>query len=83
MHGKRLGSGGEIGPGGETPEEDPHEGEEFGYVLAGSVQLVLGERVERVRKGESFYFRPTDKHKLVNPGKATARVIWVVTPPTF
>ena len=73
----------EIGPGGETPEEDPHEGEEFGYVLAGSVQLVLGERVERVRKGESFYFRPTDKHKLVNPGKTTARVIWVVTPPTF
>ena len=26
----------ELGPGGETDEDDPHEGEEFGYVLSGS-----------------------------------------------
>ena len=73
----------ELGPGGETAEEDPHEGEEFGYVLSGSVQVVVGMRVVRARKGESFYYHPTDKHKLVNPGKIPARVIWVSTPPTF
>ena len=28
----------ELGPGGETDEDDPHEGEEFGYVLSGSVR---------------------------------------------
>ena len=73
----------EMAPGGETDEDDPHEGEEFGYVLSGCVQVVVGMRVVRARKGESFYYHPTDKHKLVNPGKIPARVIWVSTPPTF
>ena len=71
----------ELGPGGETDEDDPHEGEEFGYVLSGSVRLVIGDRVERVRKDESFYFKPTAPHKLVNAGKSACRVLWVSTPP--
>ncbi len=73
----------ELGPGGETYEDDPHEGEEFGYVLSGSVRIVIGERTLRARKDESFYFKPTAPHKLVNAGKAPCRVIWVSTPPSF
>ncbi len=73
----------EMGPGGETAEDDPHEGEEFGYVLAGSIRIVLGDRVEKVKKDESFYFRPTAPHKLVNAGKTPCKVIWVATPPSF
>jgi len=64
-------------------EDDPHEGEEFGYVLSGSVLLVLGEKRYRVKKGGSFYFRPTRLHYLTNPGKVEARVLWVSTPPSF
>ena len=73
----------EMAPGGETIEDDPHEGEEFGYVLSGSVKIVVGDRVERVRKDESFYFLPTAPHKLVNAGKSVCRVLWVSTPPSF
>ena len=73
----------EMAPGGETSEDDPHEGEEFGYVLAGTVKIVLGDRVERARKGESFYFRPTAPRKLVNAGKGVCKVLWVSTPPSF
>ena len=73
----------EMAPGGETDEDDPHEGEEFGYVLSGSVKIVVGDRVERVRKDESFYFQPTAPHKLVNAGKSVCRVLWVSTPPSF
>ncbi|MBR6891363.1 MAG: cupin domain-containing protein [Clostridia bacterium] len=73
----------EMAPGGQTPESDPHEGEEFGYVLAGTVKIVLGDRTERVRKDESFYFRPTAPHWLVNAGKGVCRVLWVATPPSF
>ena len=73
----------EIGPGGETVEDDPHEGEEFGYVLSGGIQIVLGDRVFRARKDESFCYEPTAVHKLVNPGKTAARVLWVATPPSF
>ena len=70
-------------PGGHTVEDDPHEGEEFGYVLSGAVKIIVGDRVERVRKDESFYFQPTAPHKLVNAGKTTCRVLWVSTPPSF
>ena len=64
-------------------EDDPHEGEEFGYVLTGSVTLVLGSKRYRVKKGGSFYFRPTQVHYLINSGKTEARVLWVSTPPSF
>ncbi len=73
----------EMESGGCTQEEDPHEGEEFGYVLSGAVQIMLGERVVKARKGESFYFRSTEPHYLTNPGKTTARFLWVSTPPSF
>ena len=73
----------EMAPGGETDEDDPHEGEEFGYVLSGAIRIVLGDRSERVRKDESFYFRPNAPHKLVNAGKSVCRVLWVSTPPSF
>jgi transcriptional regulator with XRE-family HTH domain len=73
----------EMAPGGETYEDDPHEGEEFGYVLQGAVDIHIGERVVRARKDESFYFRPGEAHKLVNPGKTVSKFLWVSTPPNF
>ena len=73
----------EMAPGGETAEDDPHEGEEFGFVLAGTIKIVLGDRAERVRKDESFYFRPSAPHKLINAGKGVCKVLWVSTPPSF
>ena len=73
----------ELSPQGSSKEFDPHDGEEFGYVLSGSVRIVIGDRVERARKDESFYFKPTAPHKLVNAGKSSCRVLWVSTPPSF
>lgn len=73
----------EMAPGGETAEDDPHEGEEFGYVLAGTIKIIVGDRIEKVRKDESFYFQPTAPHKLVNAGKTVCKIIWVSTPPSF
>ena len=73
----------ELGPGGETLEVGPHEGEEFGYVLSGTLKLVLGERTLRVRRDESFCFRPAAPHRLVNAGKSPCRVLWISTPPSF
>ena len=70
----------ELGPGGQTMKLSPGEGEEFGYVLSGSVRIVIGDRVERARKDESFYFKPTAPHNLVNAGKSACRVLWVSTP---
>lgn len=62
---------------------DPHEGEEFGYVLDGSVELHIGATTYKVRKGESFYFEPDKEHYIENKNERPARLIWVSTPPSF
>ena len=72
-----------IESGGSTYPDDPHEGEEFGYVLSGSVTLVLGLRRFKLRKGDSFCFKPAEEHYLLNNAQREARVIWVATPPSF
>jgi len=69
--------------GASTAVDDPHEGEEFGHVLSGGVTLVLGEKTYRVRKGDSFSYKPSVQHYLHNTGKTQATVIWVCTPPNF
>lgn len=67
--------------GGETYPDNPHEGEEFGYVLQGSISIHIGSRTYKAKKGESFYFVSDKKHYLSS--KAGAVLIWVSSPPSF
>ena len=69
--------------GGSTYPDNPHEGEEFGYVLSGSICLILGNRTIRVKKGESFYFTANTTHYIRASEKTGATLIWVSTPPSF
>ena len=73
----------DLEPGGKSYEDYPHDGEEFGYVLSGSIVIELGEKRIRARKDESFYFKPTQPHRIVNASKQPAKLIWVATPPSF
>ncbi len=72
-----------LTPGGSTYPDNPHEGEEFGYVLDGQIAIHLGQRVIKARKGESFMLQPQVPHFLSNPGKRPARILWVSSPPSF
>jgi transcriptional regulator with XRE-family HTH domain len=69
--------------GGEMDEQPIHEGEEFGYVISGKVQLRLDDKLYTVEKGECFYFASDRRHTVKNLGKGAAQILWVVTPPTF
>ena len=57
--------------------------EEFGFVLSGTILLHLGKKKFKVKKGESFYFKPRSNHYISNGGKTQAKVIWISTPPSF
>ena len=70
-----------LEPGGSTSPDTPHEGEEFGYILSGSVSIHLGGRVHRAKKGESFCYTCDRQHFLTS--KAGATLIWVSAPPNF
>ena len=73
----------ELGPGGVCDEMPPHEGEEFGYVIAGTVTLLTGALKQKVRAGESFCLHPRSAHTLKNETSHIARFIWVTDPPNF
>ncbi|MBQ6382431.1 MAG: helix-turn-helix domain-containing protein [Clostridia bacterium] len=73
----------EMAEGGRSYSMPPNEGEEFGYVLGGSIFLVIGGRKIRVRSGCSFCIHPREEHYLMNAGKTKAKVLWVSTPPLF
>ncbi len=73
----------ELMPGGRSYADTPHSGEEFGYVLSGTIVLVLGTKQYRVHKGESFYYEADKEHYIMNKSKNTAKVLWVSTPPNF
>ena len=36
--------------GGQYKEEKPHEGEEFGYVLSGSIYLHIGDKKNKIKR---------------------------------
>lgn len=72
-----------LAPGGSTYPDNPHEGEEFGYVLSGNIVLILGNRSIKVKKGESFYFTPSATHYIKAGATSGATLIWISTPPSF
>jgi len=45
--------------------------------------LHLGKKSYRVRKGESFSFKPTMTHYITNGTKGKSTLLWVSTPPSF
>jgi len=61
----------------------PHEGENFGYVIKGTLRINFGGKTITAKAGESFYFKGTKSHYIENPSERTAVLIWVKTPPNF
>jgi transcriptional regulator with XRE-family HTH domain len=72
-----------LKPGEKMEEEGPHEGEEFGFVLAGGIELSLGGKAYRLKRGECFYFRASKQHRIANRLKTKAVILWVSSPPNF
>ena len=75
----------ELPPQGQSHEVAVHEGEEFGYVLSGRINLVNLDtgKVYTVKKGQTFYVKGSFSHCLKNDSAQPARVLWICTPPIF
>lgn len=73
-----------IAPAAGSGESYAHDGEEFLYILRGSLEIqVDGGEKHRLEEGDSFYFESSNEHRWNNPGKKETLVLWVNTPPTF
>jgi DNA-binding transcriptional MerR regulator/quercetin dioxygenase-like cupin family protein len=61
-----------------------HVGEEFIYMLKGSLEFWLDElEVHELQEGDSFWFESNLGHRWFNPTDKEAVLIWVNTPLTF
>jgi transcriptional regulator with XRE-family HTH domain len=74
---------GEVEPTGASAEYASHPGEEFIYVLDGSISLEFVDAEPIIlREGDSAYFVSERPHSYRNNGDALARFLSVSTPPT-
>lgn len=71
----------EFGPGEFLEPRDPMPGEQFGFVLAGTVTLRIDGKTFKVPKEHCFYFKSDQRHQIGNAGERTAKLLWVTTPP--
>ena len=55
-----------------------HSGHEFGYVLSGTLRVVVGFDEFILGPGDSITFPSSTPHRLSNEGNETVRAIWVV-----
>lgn len=55
-----------------------HKGEEFGFMLAGELQLEIEQEIHRVRPGDTIHLIKTVPSQWKNPASETARLIWVI-----
>ena len=73
----------ELEPNSSTYVDMPHEGQEFGYIIEGEIQVIIGKKTYVCKKGETFYFTTNKDHYLKNNTKKLAKLIWVSSPPNF
>ena len=68
--------------GGRNVETAKHEGDEFLYVLGGSIVVrIEGSEAIAMNEGDSLYFEADRPHSYENAGDEPARLLFVVTPP--
>jgi transcriptional regulator with XRE-family HTH domain len=68
-------------PGGASSPDDSfvrHNGHEFGFVLSGSLRVVVGFDEFVLEAGDSITFPSSTPHRLSNEGSETVRAVWVV-----
>lgn len=60
-----------------------HEGEECGIILAGRLQVSVGEQTAILRAGDAYYFKSNQPHNFHNPGNEPCELISACSPPSF
>jgi transcriptional regulator with XRE-family HTH domain len=76
---------GEFQPGASTGgvEYTHGDSQELLYVLDGTVELTLGGEKYTLTGGCTMEYRSSVAHGLVNVGDTTARLLWIISPPSL
>ncbi|HEX8941331.1 MAG TPA: MerR family transcriptional regulator [Candidatus Limnocylindrales bacterium] len=73
-----------LAPGASSEGYYAHQGEEFMYVLSGSVAVSLDDAEHyELAPGDALTFPSTVAHRFEALGPTETRLLWINTPPTF
>lgn len=70
----------DVAPAGER-KLSTHEGEEFIYVINGTLEIEYGKEVYTLSAGDSIYYDSIVPHQVRGGGESTARILAVVYAP--
>jgi transcriptional regulator with XRE-family HTH domain len=73
----------ELQPNHDVPDPYSHPGEEFYYVLEGSVYMQVGGKDYLLREGDAIHFPSSLEHRWENLSSSVARVLCVLFPVIF
>lgn len=76
---------GVVWPGGTVGSRTHRHGDsqELLLVLEGSIRLVLDEQEHYLDRGDSIEYRSSSGHCVINDNGTTARVLWIISPPSL
>lgn len=60
-----------------VPQPVAHEAHAFGIALEGMLEITLNSQIHTLRQGDLVACRSGDAHRVANPGRRTARALWV------
>lgn len=66
-----------------APEPFAHPGEEFGYVLKGTLTMIIDGHEHELGPGDGIHFSSRTSHTWENRGRVPVVAVWVVTPRIF
>jgi DNA-binding transcriptional MerR regulator/quercetin dioxygenase-like cupin family protein len=73
-----------VQPGAGSDGSYSHQGEEFIYMISGTLEIWLDElQCHTLTQGDSFWFESTVGHRWYNPSNEETVLLWINTPPTF
>jgi transcriptional regulator with XRE-family HTH domain len=73
----------EFDPGYSSGDSITHKGEEAGLVLAGALDIWIGDKRFSLQEGDSFTFNSSTPHRFENNHCDKTVVVWAITPPTY
>jgi transcriptional regulator with XRE-family HTH domain len=66
----------------DPPQLYAHEGEQYGVLIRGRVELRIQDGTYILRAGDSVFFDGTAPHYVRNVGRTKAVMIWAISPPS-
>lgn len=61
-----------------APEQHAHDGQEFDYMVSGSMEFFIGDMVYKLEEGDSVYFNASSPHAMRAIGDEPAKFLAIV-----